>query len=584
MGTGFTVDSPLRVGRFGIDSVMSLGDDNLLEECRRYHSEQNKLPFEAIYADAEDARARRIKAWLDLVDQLLRAQIEEVRNSPLEAGSPLERYFRLLPPGEARSAWEKARILPQGTARDAAVHALRQYVHAGSPDVNIMTKVDRSTDRAGRAFPPGGSDTQAALRGFAESSISSGLVFSAGLNPRLYGMMTTFPGFLPGQNGQAPTKRVILKVSDLRSAEIQGRFLAKKGIWISEFRFESGLNCGGHAFAAEGQLLPLALDEFAKRRAELSDDLYASCQKALASHGHAIFRERPEQKLSAQGGVGTVIEQRYMIERFGVDSVGWGTPFLLVPEATLVDEEHLKLLEAAGEDDVHLSENSPLGIPFWALKTSVSENVRKERIAQGKPGSPCPQAYLLFNNQYTKHPVCEASRGFQQLRLRALERSDLSPTAKAALSSRALEKACICADLAGGAVKRLGLKGSLTASVCTGPNIAYFSKRVSLEEMLDHIYGRLDLLKGVERPHQFIKELRLNIEYLRKRWDELNAGWGRDREADLRAFAENLNKAIVLLEELFHETPDIFGAAFQRGLDALRKELESHPALAAVTV
>lgn len=584
MGTGFTIDSPLRVGRFGIDSVMSLGDDNLLEECRRYHSELNKLPFVAIAPEEVDARARRIQAWLDLVDRLLKAQIEEVRNAPLQEGSLLDRYFRLMPPGEARSAWERARTLPAGADRDAAAAALRPLVHAGSPDVNIMTKVDRSTDRSGKPFPPGGSDTQAALRGFANSSISSGLVFSAGLNPRLYGMMAELPGFLPDPEGGAPTKRVILKVSDLRSAEIQGRFLAKKGIWISEFRFESGLNCGGHAFAAEGQLLPLALDEFAKRRAELSDELFNACQKSLAGHGKPIFRERPAQKLSAQGGVGTVIEQRYMLERFGVDSVGWGTPFLLVPEATLVDDEHLELLEKAGEDDVHLSENSPLGIPFWALKTSHSERVRKERIAAGRPGSPCPQAYLLFNNQYTKHPICEASRGFQQLRLKALERSDLSATAKAALSSRALEKACICADLAGGAVKRLGLKGSQLGSVCTGPNIAYFSKRVSLEEMLDHIYGRLDLLKGVERPHQFLKELRLNVEYLRKRWDELNAGWGRDREADLRAFAANLRKAIELLEQLFVEAPSSFGAAFQRGLDALRKELESHPALAAVPV
>ena len=37
-------------------------------------------------------------------------------------------------------------------------------------------------------------------------------------------------------------KKVILKISDYRSALIQGKFLAKKGIWISEYRVESGLN------------------------------------------------------------------------------------------------------------------------------------------------------------------------------------------------------------------------------------------------------------------------------------------------------------------------------------------------------
>jgi hypothetical protein len=34
MGTGFTVDSPLRVARYGIDSVISLVDDTLLEAMR----------------------------------------------------------------------------------------------------------------------------------------------------------------------------------------------------------------------------------------------------------------------------------------------------------------------------------------------------------------------------------------------------------------------------------------------------------------------------------------------------------------------------------------------------------------------
>ena len=38
-------------------------------------------------------------------------------------------------------------------------------------------------------------------------------------------------------------------------------FLAKKGLEVHEFRIESGLNCGGHAFASNGQLLPILLKE-----------------------------------------------------------------------------------------------------------------------------------------------------------------------------------------------------------------------------------------------------------------------------------------------------------------------------------
>ena len=35
MGIGFTVDTPLKVSQFGIDSVISLVDDVLLEKLRK---------------------------------------------------------------------------------------------------------------------------------------------------------------------------------------------------------------------------------------------------------------------------------------------------------------------------------------------------------------------------------------------------------------------------------------------------------------------------------------------------------------------------------------------------------------------
>ena len=54
----------------------------------------------------------------------------------------------------------------------------------------------------------------------------------------------------------------MLKVSDFHSAVVQGKFLAKRGLWVSEYRIESGLNCGGHAFATKGLLLGPILDEF----------------------------------------------------------------------------------------------------------------------------------------------------------------------------------------------------------------------------------------------------------------------------------------------------------------------------------
>ena len=57
------------------------------------------------------------------------------------------------------------------------------------------------------------------------------------MNPRLFSYMESFDAFYPNENGQFQ-KKIILKVSDFRSAMIQGNFLAKKGLWVSEYRIE----------------------------------------------------------------------------------------------------------------------------------------------------------------------------------------------------------------------------------------------------------------------------------------------------------------------------------------------------------
>jgi hypothetical protein len=56
---------------------------------------------------------------------------------------------------------------------------------------------------------------------------------------------------------------------------IQGNFLAKKGLWISEYRIESGLNCGGHAFATEGMLLGPIMEEFKLKKNDLIQSAHA---------------------------------------------------------------------------------------------------------------------------------------------------------------------------------------------------------------------------------------------------------------------------------------------------------------------
>ena len=140
------------------------------------------------------------------------------------------------------------------------------------------------------------------------------------MNPRLYGYISNFDDFYPNENGYIK-KKIVLKVSDYRSAIIQGKFLAKKGLWVSEYRIESGLNCGGHAFATDGLLMGPILSEFRDNKDELVKQTYEVLLSGLASAERVIPENILPIKITAQGGVGTPDEQSFLIDHYNLDSV-----------------------------------------------------------------------------------------------------------------------------------------------------------------------------------------------------------------------------------------------------------------------
>lgn len=576
MGTGFTMDTPLRLARFGIDSVVSLGDDMLMEGMRRHYSQAENLAFEPIGQKEDDNRARRVTAWLDFMDGRIKLQSQALQNSGFSPQSELTRYFSLLPEGPLRSEWKAMLALPEGAEKSAAQAALAKKAVPGHIDVNIMTKVDRSFSPAGVPFAPDSSDALAGLRGFGKSGVDATLVFSAGMNPRLYGYITSFDDFFPDKNGYLK-KRICLKISDFRSAAIQGRFMAKKGIWISEYRIESGLNCGGHAFAPQGQLLGPILEEFNANSAALKAELFEIWSKALIAKRGGSPETAPDVKLSVQGGVGTADEHRQMLSRFKADSVGWGSPFLLVPEATLVDDEHRKKLREAVEGDVELSDASPLGIPFWSLRTSSSEELRRKRIAEGKPGSPCPHSYLIFNTEFGPKPICTASRNYQRQKLVALDQSDLKGEALDEAKEIVKAHACICVDLGGGASNLLGLEKNAPVSICPGPNIIWFNKEASLEEMLGHIYGRNTLFSDEalkSRPHMFMAELKLSVDYMARELRRAALGLLPKGEAYFEEYRANMVAGMNYYSERSHELFGKSKARVEEAVAEFKRELE----------
>ena len=333
MGLGYSIDSPIKVAHYGISSVISLVDDISMEKMREFYCKKFNLPFQPIPPKTEDHRAKRITAYLNTVQEIVRRKFENVKNSLSHTEEELDKYIKMLP-NMSELKLKFNQMINAGQMKQKLSDWLHENLVAGDIDVNIMSKLDRDGYKDGEKLPSIYSDAQASLRGFALSDLSSSLVLSAGMNPRLYSYLEEFEDFYPNASMELK-KKVILKVSDYRSAIIQGRFLAKKGIWVSEYRVESGLNCGGHAFATDGFLLGPVLEEFRNSKEQLIEAVHEIYVKALAEKGKPVPEKPLLMKITAQGGVGSNAEHQFLLEYYNLDSIGWGTPFLLVPEATI---------------------------------------------------------------------------------------------------------------------------------------------------------------------------------------------------------------------------------------------------------
>lgn len=549
MGLGFTVDSPIKIARYGISSAVSIMDDHLLEDMRRVYSRKLNIPYLYIDEKEEDYRAKRVQAYLNLLYKAVENQIQELKNQDFNTDLEINQYFELLPEEHHLHQLYKKLSHVADSEKVEIEQILREAIIPGSIDVNIMTKVDKiNHDAKGVALPREYSDALSALRGFAESDLSSAVIFSAGLNPALYSYIEQFPDFFPDANGEIK-KRIILKVSDYRSALIQGRFLAKKGVWISEFRIESGLNCGGHAFATDGFLVGPILEEFKINRDSLRETLLIGCQQALQQKGLPLLPENIKPKITYQGGIGNAEENSFLMEYYQLDGTGWGSPFLLVPEATSVDKDTLDRLIKSKKSDFYLSHASPLGVPFNNLKISSGEEQRIARIEKNRPGSPCYKKFLTFSKEFSDKAICTASREYQNLKTKQYK----TGAATEMELNEVLEKDCLCEGLSAPAILNAGEtpRRNLSAvTICPGPNLAYFKGVFSLKEMVGHIYGKLNINLDSERPHVFIKELQLYMQYLKAEMEKALPENSKKFETYVEKFQKNLESGIQYYNEL----------------------------------
>jgi len=124
-----------------------------------------------------------------------------------------------------------------------------------------------------------------------------------------------------------------------------------------------------------------------------------------------------------------------------------------------------------------------------------------------------------------------------------------------------VEKSCICVGLGTSAllVNQLDTKlEGVGVSVCPGPNMAYFSKIMSLKEITDHIYGRANVITRTDRPNMFMKELDLYIDFLKNKLEEAKVSMTKKQEEYLATFEHNLQEGINYYNQLFADLKDKF--------------------------
>lgn len=234
----------------------------------------------------------------------------------------------------------------------------------------------------------------------------------------------------------------------------------------------------------------------------------------------------------------------------------------MVPEATTVDDQTLQALASAQKDDFYTSGASPLGVPFNNFKKSSAELNRLQRIQKGRPGAPCTKKYLISNAEYSDEPICTASRIYQYTKLKELEIFEGESEDYHKKLKEITEKTCLCEGLATSAYLKYDILQKTeddAVAICPGPNTAYFNSIYSLQDMVDHIYGRKDLLVGSDRPSLFINELNLYIEYLEQYLRDNELQMDDKKEKFTARFKKELNSGIAyynkIAEQLFPTDP-----------------------------
>ncbi len=218
---------------------------------------------------------------------------------------------------------------------------------------------------------------------------------------------------------------------------------------------------------------------------------------------------------------------------------------------------------------MYLSDISPLGVPFNSLRGSTNEIVKNKKIANNNAGSSCPKKFLVSNTEYTEKAICTASKKFQRIKLNELSLEDLNSNEYTEKFNAITAKTCLCEGLSNAALLKNNIEHKAEeqgVAICPGPNMAYFTKELSLKEMVHHIYGKVNVIATNNRPHMFIKELKMYVDYFSNKVEEVKDSVSKKQEKYLTNFQSNLNDGIEYYHHLF--------SSFETNKETLLSDLE----------
>jgi hypothetical protein len=135
----------------------------------------------------------------------------------------------------------------------------------------------------------------------------------------------------------------------------------------------------------------------------------------------------------------------------------------------------------------------------------------------------------------------------------------------------------LCMGLAATAVISYGMetRESKGVSICPGPNMAYFDKKLTLSDMTNHIYNGIDGVVRADRPNMFVNELGMYLKYLTEKVEEHKNDWGRRSAKYLNGFTDNMNEGITYYNEMFASVEDTFSSVKESTINSLKEAMHS---------